>query len=380
MIPRPFEDVSESDLESLVANEIAEQRTLEFKRDLNIKKDGDRLKFVQNISSFANAQGGDILYGIDAPKGVAIGISGIQDADRDAVILDLEDLLISGVQPRITGLRSRWIACGDRRHVLLIRVPASTIAPHRVIYKGDNSFYGRKSNGKYPMDTAELREAFTASEALPTRLRALHLEAVDAVHRDLLPIGVGDNPHAILSLIPTTYFRELRDLPITRETALAPFKPEGYLEAVPMIEGILLHNIPDAPRAMNSFAITHRQGRVDTGWTLGRMSDSLNETGKFIAPDTFENGVLDGAISGTTRLQPHGVDGPWLVLVTLSGIRDYQLGAGGSIYSPPAWRDELTLPPLMIETMNRAALLPMMRSFWLAFGVERPEHWRSALD
>lgn len=380
MIPRPFEDVTEADLESLVSNEVAEQRTLEFKRDLNIKKDGDRLKFVQNISSFANAQGGDILYGIDAPKGVAIGIAGIQDADRDGVILNIEDLLISGVQPRIAGLRSRWIACGERGHVLLIRVPASTIAPHRVIYKGDNSFYGRKSNGKYPMDTAELRDAFTASEALPARLRALHLETFDALRRDQLPIGIGDNPHAILSLIPTTYFRELRDLPITPENALAPFEPAGYIDAVPMIEGLFLHNIPDKPRAMNSFALTHRQGRIDTGWTLGRLDDPIYGTGKFIAPDTFENGALDGAISGALRLQPHGVDGPWLLLITLSGIKDYQLGEGGKIHSPPAWRGELTLPPLMIETMNRAALLPIMRSFWLAFGVDRPTHWRAALD
>jgi hypothetical protein len=373
MIPRNFESIERGDLETLIANQVAERRTLEFKRNLPGGSDRDRKEFLADVSSFANAQGGDILFGIDAPQGVAVGLTGLAVDDRDKEVLRWEDVLLAGVEPRMPGVRLRWIDCGDGRGVMLIRVPASSIAPHRVIFARSNRFYGRKSNGKYEMDTQELRDAFTASEALPARLRALHLEAVDRAVRGELPVGLGDDPKAILSLIPVTLFREARDLEITPENALAAHKPSGHLEAIRMIDGVLLHTNPGESGAVRSYAITYRQGRVEMVWTIGRIVNELRkEETPLIWPKRFEDGVLDAAISGAAKLAPFGVEGPWLVMVTVTGIKDYLLVLNQHYASQPAWLREATLPPLLIEQMSRAALLPIMRSFWLAFGEERP--------
>lgn len=211
LIAKDFETVSLDDLEALITNQVAERRTLEFKRELPGNGEGPRKEFLADITSFANAQGGDILFGIDAPKGIATGINGLVVEDPDKELLRWEEILLAGVEPRLPGIRLRWIECSKGSGVMLIRVPPSSIAPHRVTLARSNRFYGRKSNGKYEMDTQELRDAFTASEALPSRLRALHLEAVDRATRGELPIGLGDDPKAILSLIPVTLFREARD-------------------------------------------------------------------------------------------------------------------------------------------------------------------------
>lgn len=56
------------------------------------------------------------------------------------------------------------------------------------------------------------------------------------------------------------------------------------------------------------------------------------------------------------------------------GIRDYHLLVNEGQLSDPVWRDEATLPSLCIDTINRAALLPLLRSFWFAFGVRRPDN------
>lgn len=373
MIPRNFESIERGDLETLVANQVAERRTLEFKRDLPGGSERDRKEFLADVSSFANAQGGDILFGIDAPQGIAVGLAGLAGDDGDKEVRRWEDVLLAGIEPRMPGVRLRWIDCGDGRGVMLIRVPASSIAPHRVIFARSNRFYGRKSNGKYEMDTQELRDAFTASEALPARLRALHVEAVDRAVRGELPVGLGDDPKAILSLIPVTLFREARDLEITPENALAAHKPSGHLEAIRMIDGVLLHTNPGESGAVRSYAITYRQGRVEMVWTIGRIVNELRkEETPLIWPKRFEDGVLDAAISGAAKLAPFGVEGPWLVMVTVTGIKDYLLVLNQHYASQPAWLREATLPPLMIEQMSRAALLPIMRSFWLAFGEERP--------
>ena len=77
MIPRAFEDIAKSDIESLISNGVAERRTLEFKRELPGNSEKDRKEFLADVTSFANAQGGDILYGIDAPKSIATTITGL---------------------------------------------------------------------------------------------------------------------------------------------------------------------------------------------------------------------------------------------------------------------------------------------------------------
>lgn len=373
MIPRPFQDITKADLEALMANQVAERRTLEYKRELPGNGEGQRKEFLADVTSFANAQGGDLLFGIAEANGTAANIPGLAADDPDEEVLRWEDVLLAGVEPRIPGLRLRWIDIGDRRGVLLIRTPASSIAPHRVIFKQSNRFYGRKSNGKYEMDTQELRDAFTASEELPTRIRALHLDADDQAVRGDLPIGLGDDPKAILSLVPITIFREARDLEITPENALAPHKPSGHMDFVRMIEGVLSHTNPGENGAVRSYAVTYRTGRIDMVWTIGRIVNELRKNeAPIVWPQRFEDGVLDATLSGAAKLAPFGVEGPWVVLVTVTGIKDYRLLVNEEYWSDPAWRGQVSLPPLMVERMNRAALLPVLRSFWLAFGIERP--------
>ncbi len=373
MITKSFDEIAKADLDALVANQVAERRTLEYKRDLPGRDDTSRKEFLADVTSFANAQGGDLLFGITEAQGTAADIPGLEAEDPDKEILRWEEVLLAGIEPRIPGLRLRWIAIGGKRGVLLIRIPASGIAPHRVIFKQSNRFYGRKSNGKYEMDTQELRDAFTASEGLPTRIRALHLEAVDQAVRGELPIGLGDDPKAILSLVPTTIFRESRDLAITPENALAPHQPSGHLDFIRMVEGVLGHTNPNENGSVRSYAVTYRTGRIDMVWTIGRIVNQLRKSeAPLVWPKRFEEGVLDAAISGAAKLAPLGVEGPWVVLVTVTGIKLYRLVVNEEYWSDEAWRDQMSLPSLVVERMGRAALLPVLKSFWLTFGMERP--------
>jgi hypothetical protein len=374
MLPGPLDSVDGAAIARLLTNGVAESRTLEYKRDLPDPRDKEsKREFLADVTSFANAQGGDLLFGIDAPKGLPVAIPGLALEDPDGELLRWEAILQDGVEPRLPGLRLRWIQLEGERGVLLIRMPPSPIAPHRVTFSNSSRFYGRRSNAKYEMDTQELREAFTASEALPARMRALHLAAVEAARRGELPIGLGEDPRAIVSVIPLTALRETRELEITPENALAPVKPSGYMDAIEMIEGVLLHTHPGEAGGVRSYAITYRQGRTDTAWTIGRVVDELSKREmRIVWPKRFEDGLLDCVCSTVSKLQPFGIEGPWVVLVTLIGIRDYHLRVNEESLSDPAWRDEVTLPSLRVDIINRAALLPLLRAFWLAFGLRRP--------
>jgi len=81
---RKFEDVTLEDLEALIYASCAEDGRLDYKRDLPAfdgkKPDDARKKFLVDVASFANATGGDILFGVDEgrddsgkPNGVPTG-------------------------------------------------------------------------------------------------------------------------------------------------------------------------------------------------------------------------------------------------------------------------------------------------------------------
>jgi len=373
MIRASFDDIALSDILALKDNRVAECRTLEFKRDLPAGSNDARKEFIADITSFANAQGGDIVFGLAESNGSAAEICGLEVDDLDASLRALEDRILTGADPRIPGVRLKWIAANDGKHLLLIRVPASAIAPHRVIVAGSGKFFSRKGNGKYELDTQELREAFTATEALPARLRALHLEAVDTALRDELPAGLGDGPKAIVSVIPVNYFRERLDLEITRENALAPFKPGGHIEAVEMMEGVLLHTDGGGQGRMDSYAVTHRRGRTDMVWTIGFVMNPTREDECGVIPYArFKEGLIDGALSPVSRLQPFSVEGPWIVLTTVIGVKDHILLIDNDHYSEPAWRDQATLAEVVSDHLRRDDLIPILKSLWRLFGMRPP--------
>ncbi len=70
-INKPLEAIEESDLQNLVVERVREIKTIEYKQSLPGNSDGEKKEFLYDVSSFANAAGGDLIYGIKAEDGVA---------------------------------------------------------------------------------------------------------------------------------------------------------------------------------------------------------------------------------------------------------------------------------------------------------------------
>ena len=59
MIPKPLDKIEAADIQSLVTNGDEERRTMDFKRDLPGNADKDKNELRADVTSFANAGGGD---------------------------------------------------------------------------------------------------------------------------------------------------------------------------------------------------------------------------------------------------------------------------------------------------------------------------------
>src|SRR5262245_6466295 len=91
-------------LQSLLSQKVSERRTIEYKETLPGGGYEDRLEFLADVSSFANAAGGYLIYGMRADAGEPTDLCGITGVSGDAAVLRLEDMIRACIQPRIPGL------------------------------------------------------------------------------------------------------------------------------------------------------------------------------------------------------------------------------------------------------------------------------------
>lgn len=104
-----------------------------------------------------------------------------------------------GLEPRIGGLQTRALLLGSRGAVIVVRIPRSLHAPHRVIYKGSNRFWMRSSAGKFEPNAEELRQLFTAGAQRRERILAFHQDRVRTILAGKAPVRIS-NEHSLLIL------------------------------------------------------------------------------------------------------------------------------------------------------------------------------------
>jgi hypothetical protein len=377
MIEGPIETISAADILRLVERRVAEGRTLEFKRDLPAGRDDDVKEFLADVTALANSNGGDLIFGVGETDGAAASLHPISGDGVDKVIQRFEDLLKDGVEPRLAGVRPRWIETGPKGGVIILRIPASLSAPHRVIAKKSSRFWARHSLGKYEMDTHQLRQAFLGSEEVPARLRALHGQAVSASFGQNMPFRLASQPGAVATVVPLSALRETRTLDITFDNALLPRLTDSGYFALNTLEGLLTHTPVLSPTPsidqVEGWALTHWRGWTDYAWSIGRETEGgRGQMVKYVWPKKFEDGLLDTCRATIAKLNALGIEGPWAILVTVTGIDRFELVLGDHETSRPAWRGTASLPELIIDHVNEATIEPVLRTFWLLFGEARP--------
>jgi hypothetical protein len=205
----PLGQVDRARLDELVTNAVREGRQLEYKEQLPGGTDDDKREFLSDVTSFANAAGGDMIYGLrdrrDAngvPTSEPERIVGLLDLNAGAEQLRLENLMRDGVAPRMPPIAFREIRCDPDPPCLLLRVPRSWAGLHMVTFKNLSRIYGRSSNGRYQLDISQIRAEILASESAHERVRRLRAERIGRIVAGETPIPIGPGPKVILHALP----------------------------------------------------------------------------------------------------------------------------------------------------------------------------------
>lgn len=376
MISKQLDQITIEDLEKLVENSVSEKKTLEYKSVPLYGSDSERKEFLADISSFANASGGDLIFGVEQSDGIPVKVSGMKISNVDAEILKLENIIRDGIEPRINVL-THSVSLKDGNIVLIFRINRSWVGPHRVIFKGHDKFYSRNSAGKYPLDTNELKIAFTLSQTLVDKIGDFKNGRILDLLADKTPIPFYNGGKIVLHLIPLESFNLESSFGLNKlqevYPKMVPMRASGWNQKI-NLEGLLSYSGGQNDKS-HSYVQLYRSGIIEAveGLTL-----SSNQEQK-VLPSTGYEGMLIKALNQYMGiLKDLKINPPVVVFLTLLGVNGYRITSSDLFFDSDENnlinKDVLNLPETLVEnydTSSTSILRPMFDLVWNACGFEK---------
>ncbi len=152
------EDYTIGDIQSLIDNEVEESIYLDFKEAGALDKNDVKKKEIsKDVSSFANSDGGIIVYGIREDNHKASSFSFVNGNDYTKEWL--EQVISSSIQRHIPDLKIYPLRMDgqNEKTVYLVKIPKSTEAPH---ISKDKRFYKRFNFESISMEEYEVRQLY----------------------------------------------------------------------------------------------------------------------------------------------------------------------------------------------------------------------------
>src|SRR6266508_3078160 len=172
-------NLSKDDLNALVQNGVTESNSLDFKRQSYGSSEAEKKELLKDVTAFANAIGGDLALGISKKDGVAtalVPLTGNAETELDR----LNQILRSGAEPPLLGLSIMPVQVNSGV-CIIIRIPRSPLAPHRVSAYGSSRFYVGHGRSAVEATMDELRNLFGRQREMNERARDFQLRTIEHV-------------------------------------------------------------------------------------------------------------------------------------------------------------------------------------------------------
>lgn len=389
---KDFDTIGAEDIQWLVNQKAAEGQKLEYKRSAYERNDEGTRELLRDVASIANSSGGYLLFGIEEDQeGVPTELVGIDAAEdeRDRML----SILLTGVDPRMPGLKAKTLAINNGRDVLVFFIPRSHRAPHLITFRGLNQFWIRHDRQKSKMSVDEIRDMFVKTENLIQRVRDFL-----SIRRTEIIEELKGRPYMVIGALPLfSSAKEIVDVrdgtirnilvedPNQRYTGWS-FNFEGYGHVHPTLEGLIAY--PRNAADQQSLRL-HRNGYFETKILINEhfyregteATLSNGQTGRTLI--LYPYAVAEFPVSFFQMLKKLkdylGIEEDYLAFVSLFNIRDYSLKrhrpqaigySGGEI---SIWdKAHLEIPAIQINSSRSADDLAKIfcDRIWQAFSYE----------
>ena len=159
--PRSIDEV-----QRLIDEDIQESLHLDYKDSRGLTRK-TRDEIVKDVTAFANADGGIIIYGVEEKGHLPIKIDdGVEDSDMNREWLD--QILSANITPPIEGIEIIQISHTKGRSLYVVEVPKSHRGPHQASNK---KYYKRYNFRSSSMDHYEIFDIANRRSRVPTLIK-----------------------------------------------------------------------------------------------------------------------------------------------------------------------------------------------------------------
>ena len=388
MLLGPFAEIAIADLKRLVSDTIAERREIEYKEKLPGRSEDEKVEFLRDVSSFANAVGGHLIYGIKdkrdgdgQPTGIPEAVVGVgARINVGATINGLENSIRTGTSPRVI-VEAKEIPGAPSGSVIVFHIPRGYSSPHMVTLGGDDGFYTRNSAGKHKLSVDEIKSAFLASDSLGERLRSFRTGRIARIIAGATPVPLVAGTRVVLHVIPfaaeTGVNRVAVSLMESQIERLRPIISGSGWNSRYNYEGFATYSSRRNENEAFSYVQVFRTGALEAVDAL-----TISEhNGKLTIPGMgFEKKMVEALGAYLQVEKDLGLVPPVMVAITLIGVR-------GAIMSEnlearrrydqeeqPLDHENLYLPELVAEEYGlqpERILRPAFDTLWQSLGWPR---------
>lgn len=203
---KTFKEWTEDELHIILNNEdFRECQFLDYKRTFEFLEATDKFQkakgkdeFRNDVCSFANADGGDLIFGIAEEQGLASNIMPIIIENVDRFELELRNILLL-IQPSMPNVEFGFIPINEG-YVVVVHIEKGIFKPY-VTVENQNvfRFFVRHGNRKDAMSYSEISNSFLQAASLSTEIKRFRAERLSALLED------GNCMFGVIHVIPSTF-------------------------------------------------------------------------------------------------------------------------------------------------------------------------------
>lgn len=379
MIIDRLDDLNEECLHQICVQHCLESQTIDFKRDLPTRDDRGKHEFLKDICALANADGGDLVYGVVEEDGGAKELSPILSESVDAAKRHLGQVLESGIEPRLVGVRFQDVRITAGGYILVVRVPASFDGPHRYLFNGHSKFVMRSNTHNSELSYGQLRMAFDRTATLAERMRCFREDRLNAISNGRASRPIYSGPICVMHVIPMASMtnRNVVDIKKLYSNYMdLIFNESGNWMPTLNLDGLVVHKT-GADEKSSTYTQVFRAGALEAVRFGGRFNNY--QSAEKVIPSTV---IAKFFREATIKLIPAscglGFAGPAIVGTALLQVQDYKFAYGRgrhTFIAEEADRHNLILPEVWVENIELVdnideIVRPMLDMLWQGFDVE----------
>lgn len=350
---KTFKEWIKEDISILLNNDdFRESQFLDYKRNFEFLE-GDKFQkakgkdeFRNDVCSFANADGGDLFFGISEKNGLASAIMPISIDNIDRFELDLRNVLLS-IMPSVPPVEFHFIAVSGG-YVVVIHIEKGIFKPYMTVENQTTfRFFIRRGNHKEAMSYSEISNNFLQAASLASEIKRFRLERISEWVED------SSGTFGVIHIIPATFqnpadFIQMCDLGKAGKIPI-PLEYHNHIRGrmLPNVDGIWFPSDDDL-RNYEMLSIFDN-GSVELKQDLHIRT--IKDT-EYLISDEFI-GTISDIIMGTVHiyrsLERHAIVYICISIIGCKGYWNYDTGVGIRSQPTKVDRDRILCAPIEIK-------------------------------